>query len=857
MSLVAEPAFLIRKTLDLLEWPILFQHVLNECLTPYGLADWEVSPFLPDEDAIAVHVQEVEGLKTLLQRYGDVTLEAAWPDMRPTVRRLLKEGLLSLTELRQLLRTLREGGTMLRHFAKMLKSEAALNYLGGLLDEGQIPNEALTYLLKYFQPNGELRDDASPRLAELRRTLIQRQQNQQRQIQAILQRPEILQALQSPTVTERDGRLVVPVKVEFKSRLPGVIHGASASGATLFVEPEALVQLNSELQSLQAALQQEIERIIALVSIGLHPFAEAFQNFLTALARLDRRLAAARLSRKLDANPVAVVHEERLVDVRRARHPLLLLNRLQQRGTIVPNDLRLGGRLADGSGESERLLLITGPNTGGKTVLLKTIGLFACMLRAGLHLPVAEGSRMSLFEPVLAVLGDQQDLTQDLSTFSAHVQQLMHLVAEETDLSRALVLIDEIAAGTDPVEGAALAKAVLDEIHRKGALAIVTTHLGELKTEAHQHPGFMNASMAFDPDTLSPSYRLLLGIPGASNALTIAERLGLKQSVITKARQSLGKPLRESADLLQELETKNQQLQLELESARSYRLEAQNAWERLEADRQRFETERRQSLKQFQTGLKGRIHELEERLKRWRKDLTLAEIGQADASFDPEQLKSQLQRAGQRADTIFSQTREAMQEAPGLAWDDLKVGMTVNSRQLELSGEIISLKPQSQEVVLQSGPIRMTLPLADLEVPHRQRGSRSGQKLVKGTSVHIRQPRRLDRPARVKEDVRDTRSFPAEPGRPPENPEDAADPSMVCDVRGQRAQEAIETVEKFLDEAILAGDSAVAVVHGLGTGALKREIRQVLAKSTYVRRYYPAQAVRGGDGKTIIELGPL
>jgi DNA mismatch repair protein MutS2 len=835
-----------QNALAVLEWPTLFQHVLDECLTPYGLAEWRNTPFLPDAEAVKAHVWEVDGFKVLLQRYGDVTLDAAWPDVRPGVMRLAKEGLLSLTELRQLLRTLREGGTMLRHFSKMLKSEAALTYLEPLLDETLIPSEALTYLLKHFQATGELRDDASPRLAELRRTLVHRQQAQQRQIQAILQRPEIMQALQSPTVTERDGRLVVPVKVEFKNRLPGIIHGASASGATLFVEPEALLKLNNELQSLQADLQQEIERIIAMVSQGLHPYAEAFQQFLEALARLDRRLAAARLSRRLDANPVDVEDTERLIDVRRARHPLLMLNRMSERNSIIANDLRLGGE------DGERLLLITGPNTGGKTVLLKMLGLFACMLRAGLHLPVAEGSRMSLFDPVMAVLGDQQDLTQDLSTFSAHVGQLQNIVADTTDLRRALVLIDEIAAGTDPVEGAALAKAVLDEIYRKGALAIVTTHLGELKTEAHRHPGFLNASMAFDAETLSPAYRLLVGVPGASNALIIAERLGLKSSVIHNARAALGAPTVESAELLQELETKNQQLQVELESARNYRLEAQTSWERHEADRQRFEIERRQALKQFQTSLKGRVHELEERLKRWRKDLSLAESGQADADFDPDNLGGQLRRAGQRADQLFAQTRESMNETPGYAWEDLRLGMKVISRQLELSGDIVSLLPQSKEVVVQAGLIRLTLPLNDIEGPRKQGPGRGNKNAPKPKA---QQPRRLDRPARVKEGESRSAAFSPDAGQPHSNPSEAADPGTVCDVRGKRALEAIEEVEQFLDGAMLSGESAVAIVHGMGTGALKREIRQYLSKSSYVQRYYPAQAVRGGDGKTIIELG--
>ncbi len=428
---------------------------------------------------------------------------------------------------------------------------------------------------------------------------------------------------------------------------------------------------------------------------------------------------------------------------------------------------------------------------------------------------------------MLADIGDQQDLAQNLSTFSAHLQHLKTFVAEETDLSRALILIDEIAAGTDPVEGAALAKAVLDELHRKGAITVVTTHLGELKTEAHRHTGFMNASMAFDADTLSPSYRLLLGVPGASNAITIAERLGLKASVIQGARIAMGAPARESADLLQELETRNHQLKEELQRARVYREEAQEAWERLERERQQFEADRRQALKQFQISVKSRIHELEGRIKQWRKDLY-----QQEQPSDLDTLSEQLRRTGQQADHIFSETREGLSQEPPMRWEDLKPGMQVFSRQLEITGEVISVLPQSEEVVLQSGILRVTVPRSDLQ---------KNRATAQAARKKPKEARRLDRPDRIQEGHTDFEDGPQ-------------DPSLVCDVRGRRSDEAVEAVEKFLDDAVMSGYRAVAIVHGLGTGALKKEIRRYLATSAYVQRFYPAQATRGGDGKTIIEL---
>lgn len=834
-------------SLDLLEWPVLFEHLLNECLTPYGVQSWRVEPFLPDADAVRLHQQEVQGLKVLLMRQGDVISDTRLPDIDPAVKRLAKGGFLSLGELQQIMRLLVQGGRLFRHFSRAFRSESGADCLEPLLDETLIPEDVLTYLSNYIETDGEIKDSASPKLFGLRQKLKHQRQTLQQRIQTILHHPDFSQALQSPTVTERDGRTVFPVKVEHKGKLPGVIHGASSTGSTIFVEPQGLVEVNNILQGVQAELFQEIERILKELSIHLQGHWEVLAQFTVALARLDRRLAAARLSRLLDANPVAIC-ETQGIHVRRARHPLLVLQQRQRASQmdVVANDIYMGemapemllsastdttkpektAAIASSPSPSERppvrTLIITGPNTGGKTVLLKTVGLFACMLRAGLHLPVAEGSSMAFLDPILVDIGDQQSIAQSLSTFSAHLNRLKTFVADETDLSRALVLIDEIAAGTDPAEGAALAKAVLDELYRKGAMTIVSTHLGELKLDAHQHPGFMNASVEFNAETLSPTYRLILGVPGASNAITIAQRLGLKQSVIDRAKAAMSAPVRESAELLQEFETKNRQLEEELQRARSYRIELQESYEKLEYERQQFEANKRQALKQFQISLKSRIHDLENQVKHIRKDLQQAEPPDLD------NVGYHLKRAGRKADRIFSETRDRLAEMPRLKLADLKPGDTVFSRQLEITGEVVSLLPASDEAVLQSGILRVTVPISDLQKPFRNKG-KEGPKA-----------KTLDRPRKFHEGA----SILEEP----------QDPSLSCDVRGQRADEAVMHVEKFLDDAVISGYQAVAIIHGLGTGALKKEIRNYLSNSGYVRRFYPAQATQGGDGKTIIEL---
>lgn len=808
----------MQDSLDLLEWPTLFNQLLNECLTPYGVQAWQNEPFLDNTHAMANHQRDVDGLKTLLIRYGDVISDTGIPDIGPVIKRLAKGGFLNLQDIRATMRVLELGGRLIQHFSKSLRSENQLGYLEALLDESVIPKEVLEYLSNFVESDGSIKDSASPELFGLRQKLRHQKQAMQQKIQHFLQNPDYAQALQSATITERDGRSVFPVKAEYKNKLPGVLHGASTTGSTVYVEPQVLVDINNALQGIQADLQKEIERILKQLSLYLQDHWEALQALTEALAKLDRRLAGARLSRLTSGNPVEIIKDQQLIDLKQAKHPLLMLqSRKQSLIKVVANNIQLG---LDGT----RTMVVTGPNTGGKTVLLKTVGLFACMLRAGLHLPVDENSRMSEFTSVLVDIGDQQSIAQSLSTFSAHIHRLKSFLDDATDLRKGLVLIDEIAAGTDPAEGAALAKAVLDEIYQKGALTIVTTHLGELKLDAHQHKGFVNASVEFDAETLSPTYRLMIGVPGASNAITIAEKLGMNLAVIRKARAGLSAPVRESSELLQELETRNRQLEEELQRARSYRLEAQEAYEKLEYERQKLETDKRQALKQFQTSLKGRIHDLENQLKDMRKAFLLGQVKH------PEKMESKLREMGKKADAAFSDSRESIGDVVRLKVADLKIGETVMSRQMEVTGEIVAIAAESKEVTLQAGILRITVPVSDLERPYKSRLPQKQQPKNK----KLERKKRFDEGASILDEP--------------------LDPSLSVDVRGQRSDEAILHVEKFLDDAVLSGYQAVAIVHGMGTGALKREIRQYLSSSGYVKKHYPAQATQGGDGKTIIEL---
>jgi DNA mismatch repair protein MutS2 len=820
---------LFENALNRLEWDKILEVLLAECLTPYGYASWQQNPFLETPGEMSHHAEMVDAFKLLLVRYGDVISETDIPDIGSLVKRLAKGGVLSLKELGLILKTVLLGGRYFRHFRQGYHRESSLTCLDQLMDDTLMPDAVQLCLEAILESNNRLSDPAvygsefmlketaSPAFQSLNVAIKNRQQQVQRKIDQLLRNPDYLLALQTAFVTERDGRLVFPVKAEFKSKIPGIIHGASSSGATVFVEPKPLLDLNNQLQELHAALQKEILRIVKEISVALQPHWEILDRFCEALGQLDRYLSASRLSRTLDANAVRIETGRQCLQLRQARHPLLLLQHLHAKNMVISNDLTLGL-------DDIRTLVVTGPNTGGKTVLLKMAGLFALMLRAGLHLPVAEQSAMSLFDPILVDIGDQQNISQNLSTFSAHMSQLTRFVDPLTPLSTGLVLLDEIAAGTDPVEGAAIAKAILEELYRKGAITLVTTHLSSLKLDAHQHTGFVNASVAFDPEKLAPTYQLLIGIPGASNGIIIAEKLGLNPSVVQAARAALDRPERESAELLQEFELKTRQVTEELDATRRYREEAQIAFETIDRDRQTLEREKRQLLKQFQHTLKGQVHELEKHLKEIRKAIQQGKTDQLDG------MATELRQIGQQADRVFTSTEHLIEPVYVLTLKDLTVGEKVFSKQLDLTAEVDSLLPNSEEVVLRAGILKATVPVSDLQ---KLPGS-SGVKPKKHKAKNL------------------VKTVHAQEGH--HSNAVALDPSVSCDIRGLRAEEGLLALENFLDDALRQGYSAVGVVHGLGTGALKKAIREYLAQSAYVKRFYPAQATRGGDGKTIIEL---
>lgn len=812
------------KSLNTLEWPALFEQLLSLCHTPYGILAWRENPFLDSAEEAQAHSESVEQLKRFIVRFGDPVTSGKLHEIAAQLRRIEKGGTLTFDELGRFHETLQQGHLYQHHFLQKAEQFAAHDYQAFLsalpyFREPIVISDILEALNQYLDEDHQLKITASKRYGELvKRIRVERQALVQR-LENYLSDSTLSGIFQNATITERDGRLVLPVKIEYRSQLPGMVHASSGSGSTLFIEPQNAVELNNRIQSFESELIAEIERLLEEISRTLEPDVIRLDAWLLQIGLLDRQASAARLSRLIQASPVQFRDTPGFV-FRNAKHPLLLFQHLGNFQSIIANDIELAT-----DNPKQKTLVITGPNTGGKTVILKTVGLFCWMAKAGLHLPTAENSSTFFFENIYADIGDQQSLEQNLSTFSGHIANMKPLVSVESDLSKSLVLIDEIAAGTDPAEGAALAKSVLETLYEKQATTIVTTHLGELKVEAHHHDGYVNASVEFNTDTLRPTYRLLLGVPGTSNAITIAQTLGLNSQVTDKARANLSAPVRDAGDLIASLELKNQKMHDALAEAEAARNQAKADADKIAEERAYLESEKRRILQQYQSQLKSRVHDLDAELKQLRKSLQqetqhLESIGK---------LGQDIRALSNIADEVFEQSETQIEAAETISIDQLTIGQTIVSKKLGLTGNIIAKSDTGKEVIMQSGLMRLTIPLDDIQTEGTSR--RQQKKRHYNQTSHLRQP---DTSSSIQVEMRPVR--------------------MELDVRGQHMDEALRQVGQFLDDAVLQGLSQVGIIHGLGTGVLKKEIRQLLKQTKYVRHYRPAEAIDGGDGKTVVEL---
>ncbi|MBX6377731.1 MAG: endonuclease MutS2 [Clostridia bacterium] len=661
--------------------------------------------------------------------------------------------------------------------------------------------------------DGQVVDAASAALASARRALRAAQARVRERLEALVRAPEMQSVLQEPIVTVRGDRFVVPVRVEQRSRLPGVVHDQSGSGATLFVEPLAVVELNNEVRRLAMREAEEVERVLAALSRRVAGAAAALDEAVAILAQLDLAFARGELGLEMEGE-VPELNEDGVVELRRARHPLLTV-------PPVPIDLRLGLDFDT--------LVITGPNTGGKTVSLKTLGLLTLMAQAGLLVPAAAGSRMAVFRQVFADIGDEQSIEQSLSTFSSHMTHIVHIV--RTAEPGALILLDELGAGTDPDEGAALAMALLSHFQARGMRTVATTHYSELKTFAYERSRVENASVEFDAETLAPTYRLVIGVPGRSNAFAIAARLGLPDAILEEARRLLGRPQRDVAAAIADLARQEAALEEERRRAAAAREAAEAARaayeERLAALRQREGTVLEEARREARDLVRRAKAECDALLRQAR------EAAQAGAL-------PQAERVRQRLNQLRRELEAPAEEPPsgGKAPQGLEAGDAVLVRSLGQRGHVLTPPGPDGRVVVQVGALRVEVPAVDLARVEETRSPAGGRPRgrAEGTVAG------------------DGAGPPAAGGWQQLGLQRSRLVSPEIHLRGLTVAEALERLEKYLDDAVLAGLDEVRIVHGKGTGALRQAVAQWLQQHPRVAEFRLGGPGEGGDGATVARL---
>ena len=788
------PDVITAREIKSLEFNEIRQRLAALTVTP--MARQAAETLLPSADRVVVEQRLHEtGEGRLLCVRGSFSLLPV-DDITPLVTRAEKGGALQGSELAAV-SALLKGVQRCRRFFKDGENAGIYPLLSGLASLLDGCAALGRELARCIDPDGELLDSASPELASLRRRERRLQENIREKMDSYLRNPAKRRLLQEALITIRGNRFVLPVKQEYRHQISGVVHDQSASGATLFIEPLPVVQLQNELAGVQNEVAREIERILRLLSSRVAEVAGALRSDCAIYGRLDLVIARGRLSLEQNAAPPQLLLDGKpRLYLEQARHPLL-------GAAAVPLTVSMG--------EGYRVLVITGPNTGGKTVTLKTIGLLTVMAQSGLHIPAGRASLLSVFESIRADIGDEQSIEQSLSTFSGHFKNIISIMEQHGPAS--LALFDELGAGTDPSEGAALAMALLATLARRGGLSVATTHINELKLFAQVQEGMQNAAMEFDESTLAPTYRLLQGIPGRSNALVIAGKLGLPPEVLAEARSLLARGHEDVETVITSLVGQRQRLaresdeaSLERERAAALRRELEEEREKLRVKREEILGEARDEARKLVRRARSTTDLLIRELRRLK-----AEGGGGEAVARAEEARRELQQLRREIETEVE-----LEEAPVLPASELAVGKTVFVQSLQQKGEILSLS--DEEALVQIGTIRVHLPQSEL---------RRWQGRSAGSAPPVRGSYTIQKESEIRPEI---------------------------NLQGKTVEEAIPLVDKLLDDALWAGLGQVTVIHGKGTGKLKEGLRTYLQEHPLVKSLRGGVAGEGGSGVTVVIL---
>lgn len=721
-------------------------------------------------------------------------------DVRGSLKRLEIGSILGIDELLRLCKLL-ETCARVKAFSRRETDEEGRDTLDDMF-EALMPLTPLSAeIRRCIVSEDEISDDASPKLRQIRRSMKQTNDKIHSQLASMVN-GSARTYLQDAVVTMRGGRYCIPVKAEHRSQVPGMIHDQSSTGSTLFVEPMAVVKLNNDLRELELREEQEIEVILSNLSDQAAENREVIEDNLSLLTQLDVIFARAQLSKSYNGSEPRF-NEEGRIRIKKGRHPLL------DKKKVVPIDIHLG--------KDFDLLIITGPNTGGKTVSLKTVGLFTLMGQAGLHIPAFDGSELALFHEVFADIGDEQSIEQSLSTFSSHMTNIVSILSQANE--RSLVLFDELGAGTDPTEGAALAISILSTLHRRGIRTMATTHYSELKVFALSTPGVENGSCEFNVETLRPTYRLLIGIPGKSNAFAISSKLGLPDEIIEEAKTHLSEQDESFEDLISDLEHSRVTIEQEREEIERYRKEIRTLKDRLQQKQEKLDTNREAILRKANEEALKILEEAKEYADTTIKNLN--KLGKANSSakeLERERTRLREKMTGVEKNLTLKNEKKAKKE---IKPQQLKIGDSVKVLSLNLKGTVSTLPNAKGDLFVQMGILRSQVNVKDLELLDEPSITAPGYHKTGGGKIKMSK---------------------------------SASVSTEINLLGKTVDEAIAELDKYLDDAYLAHIPSVRIVHGKGTGALRKGVHNFLRRHKYVSSYRLGEFGEGDAGVTIVEF---
>jgi len=783
------------KVLYTLEYNKIIDRLLEHAATSLGKV--HINHLLPTRelDEVKHWLQDTDEASTVVRLKGMPPFGGVH-DVSSSLKRARINGVLNASELMEIASTV-GGGRKLKRFLATVHENHQIRQLATRYSELNELKPLEDAIRACIDEQGDVLDQASSELARVRRERRTGEARVREKLDQMIRTPSVQKMLQDNLVTVRNDRYVIPVKQEYRGSFGGIIHDQSASGATLFIEPESLVPMNNKIRELILAERKEIEKILMILTAQVADHAELIDHNLVLLGILDFIFAKAGLATVMKAEQPRM-NDRGFIRLRKGRHPLISTG-------AVPLDIELGNNYS--------AVIVTGPNTGGKTVALKTVGLLSLMAMSGLFIPAEDGSQMCVFDAVFADIGDEQSIEQNLSTFSSHMTNIISIIDDMTPKS--LVLLDELGAGTDPAEGSALAIAILDHMHNNGCRIVATTHYSELKAYAYDRKGMINASMEFDIQTLSPTYRLLIGVPGRSNAFAIAKRLGLSSDIITHAGSQVGEEDKRVESMIASLEQNRLSAETEQLTVEALRKQLEAANQQFEIDKQKFELQRQRILRDAETEAREAVakarREAEEIIDELRA-LALEEAGSVKEHKLIE-AKKKLDQAVPKLSVMDSEQEQQRNKS-----SKIDLGAEVKVLSLGQKGHVVELS--GEEATVQLGILKMKVLRSDLQLI-RASVQASKSPIYQGATV------KRSRDDQVRTEL---------------------------DLRGSNLEESIMEVDRFLDEAFLSNLGQVYIIHGKGTGVLRTGIQEYLRRHSHVKTYRLGNYGEGGTGVTVVEF---